>query len=349
MLGKFLNIFKVLFPWLVAAGLFYYLFKKIPPKQFFHSLQYVSPLLFTAFAIFYFLALLCVDTWGLSKVLSKFSGPVNFSKLLPGRCVSYLLSIVNYNAGQAGIAVYLKRTQGTSFFKTLGSILFVAVTDLYWIIALAFFGSFFLKIEIQGISLKYWVQWVAIIAAIALLVHLAFWHRWFARIFPFQFHFAFADWIRGRHLFQPFHHARLKDYFWIAFLRLPIHLMIIGSIWVLIRIFGATIPLREVVGIVPLIFLFGALPITPGGLGTVQLATVELLKDKISSPEILQGALGPEELLLALSLSWMAANYLLKAVSGLYFLFKSPKGTFRENPALIPFSNNAPHSKNTDD
>lgn len=312
-------------------GLLYYLFKKIPPAQVLQSLKYVNLPFFIAFSIFYFAAIMLLDTWSLSKVLTKFSVPVTVRQLLPARGISYLLSLVNYNAGQAAMAIYLKKTRGASFFKTLGSIFFVMVTDLYWIVLLAFCGSFFFEIQIPGIPLKSWVQRVGYICFAALILHLAFWRRWFTRFIPTKIHFGFSDWVRGRHLFQPFHHAQIKDYFKIALMRLPLHVIIISSMYIVLKLFGASIRFADILANIPIIFLLGAIPVTPGGLGAVQIATVELLKNHISSPAILQGTLKPEELLFAMSLTWMFTNYFLKALTGIIFLNTTSRELFKED------------------
>src|SRR5262249_53821762 len=255
-----------------------------------------------------------------ARVLSRFAVAVRFSELLPARCVSYLFSLVNYNAGQAGLALFLKRSKGVSFFKTLGSIFFVTAVDLYWVIGLAFLGSFFLPMSVKGFELQEWVRRVGYIAFLALILHLAFWRGWFGKVLPKRWHFSFGDWLRGRHLFQPFHHAKLLDYLKVALLRFPLHLIIVSSIWFLVRIAGASIPFRAIVGAVPLVLLLGAIPITPGGLGAVQVATVELLKDYVVIPPQYQATVHPTQLLLALSLAWMVLNYLLKALAGVFCL-----------------------------
>lgn len=325
MLAKILHWTKHLLPWLVALGLFVYLFYKIPPAQVWQGLQFVNPWAFIGFAIFYFLLILALDNESLARVLSRFESPVSFRELLPARCVSYLLSIVNYNAGQAGLALYFKKTRGLSFFKTLGVILFIAVTDLYWVIALAFASSFFIQLQGHGHTVQQWVQRVGYVAMAGLLLHSLFWSGWLERWVPRRIHFGFFDWVRGRHLFQPFHHATFADYVKIALYRLPIHLTIIFSMGMVLHLFQVSIPWMEVIATFPIIFLLGAIPLTPGGLGATQLATVELLKDRISSPLISSGKVGAEELLLAMSLAWVFANYLLKALAGLVFLRATKK------------------------
>ncbi len=325
---RLLKILRATLPWLVTAALFFYLFQKIPPAKVLEGLKRVHLPSFITFTVLYFLTILCLDTWGLSKVLSRFTVPVKFKELFPARCISYLFSLVNYNAGQAALAAYFKRTRGVSFFKTLGTILFVSIIDLYWLIAMAFAGSFFQTIVIRQVSMTQWVHRLAFISAAALVLHLAFWRGWLGRLTPERIHFRFTDWIRGRHLFQTFHHAKVTDYLRVAAYRLPVHLMIISSLYFLIPIFGASISFKYILATVPLIFLLGAIPLTPGGLGAVQVATVELLKDKI----VLTSPGKPEDLLFAMSLTWMASNYILKAVIGFYFFQKSSRTLFQAKP-----------------
>jgi len=333
---SFIKLIKSVLPWLVAAGVFYYLFRQISPRQVLASLHYVSVPAFVSFGVVYFLTILTLDNWVLSRVFTRFDSPIGFRDLLPARCVSYLLSLVNYNAGQASLALYLKRTRDFSFFKTLGCIFFVTVVDLYWVIALAFCGSFLMEMQLKGFQLQDSVRRVGYIALIALILHLAFWRGWFGKILPKRLHFRFGDWLRGKHLFQPFHHATLLDYVKIAAARLPIHSVIISSTWFLVRFTGASIPVRDILAATPVILLIGALPITPGGLGTAQLATVELLKDHLTLPPGAAGKIGPEELLLAISLAWMLLNYLLKFLAGTFCLRGASRDLFREAPDAAP-------------
>jgi len=330
------KILKNVLPWLVAAALLFYLFTKVPPEQVLRSLHHLHLPSFLGFGVVYFLIILALDTWVLSGVLSRFAAPVSFRELLPARCVSYLLALLNYNAGQAGMAVYLKRTRGLSFFKTLGCIFFVTVVDLYWVIAMAFAGSFLMDIHLQGFQLQDWVRRVAGIALIAFVLHLAFWRGWFGKILPARLHFGIGDWLRGKHLFQPFHHATVADYFKIALARFPIHAAIVSSLWFLIRFAGGTVSFRDVVATVPIVLLVGTIPLTPGGLGATQLALVELLKDHVVPPPAAHGSVGAAELLLAVSLTWMMLNYLLKALAGLIFLRGGSRELFQEGPDAAP-------------
>jgi uncharacterized membrane protein YbhN (UPF0104 family) len=318
-------------PWLVTAALFTYLFYQIPPRKVALAFTHVRPLLFASYAVIYFTLILLMDGYSLSRVLSKFCVPVSFKEILPARGVSYLLGLLNYNAGQASLAYFLKRTKNTSFFRALGSLLFVLVIDLYWVVLFAFFGSFFIDLHLKSFDVSDWVQKLALVFFAALLVHLAFWRGWFSRLFKVNVRFRFVDWLRGKHLFQTFHQAKVSDYLKIALLRLPMHAVIISSLYIAVTAFQIHIPFLTILTTVPVILLIGVLPIAPGGLGTVQAATVEFLKDHVSGPVFAQHSATPQEILLAMSLSWMFANYFLKALFGAVCLKRFQPALFKED------------------
>jgi uncharacterized membrane protein YbhN (UPF0104 family) len=320
---------KKILPWLVTIALFAYLFHQTPPEKVWKALSFVRPVFFGSYAFVYFLVILAFDAYSLTRVLNQFCVPISYRELLPARGVSYLLSLVNYNAGQASLALYLKRTHNASFFKALGSILFVMVIDLYWVVLFAFVGSFFIQLDLGKFNISDWVQRLGLILFLAMLIHLAFWRGWFTKLFRLHIRVRFFDWIRGRHLFQTFHEATVMDYLKIALLRLPMHAVIICSLYVVVRAFQAHIPFVTIVTTFPVILLVGVLPITPGGLGTVQAATIQFLKGRISSPLFSQGLITPEEMLLAISLAWMFSNYLLKALFGALCLRKVQSNLFK--------------------
>ncbi len=327
---KFLSFIKKFLPWLIALLLFVYLFYQNPPAQVWKAFGYVRLWIFVPYTIAYFLGILFLDSYSLAKVLSKFCIPISLREILPARSVSYLLSLVNYNAGQVALALYLKRSKQASFFKALGSLLFVLLIDLYWVTTFAFIGSFFIPLNLGPIHVNSWVQKISFLLFLGFFLHLSFWRSWFSRLFKFHVRFRFSDWIRGKHLFQTFHEARSLDYLHIAFLRLPMHLMIIASLYVAIVSFQASVSFFTVITTVPVILMIGVVPLTPGGLGTVQAATVEFLKNEITSSLFVSGDITPEQLLFAISLAWMFANYLLKSLWGLFYMKRMQADLFKE-------------------
>lgn len=320
---------KKIIPWIVALLLLLYLFYKIPPGKVLQALSHVNLPLFILYAFLYFILVMLIDCFSLSRVLTKFCVPMSFKEILPPRAVSYLLALVNYNAGQAGMAYFIKRSKGGSFFKAMGAIFFIMVIDLFWVVAMAFAGTFFIQLYFKGWDVSHWVRQVGFVVGGAVLLHLAFWLGWFGKISPWKVKMRWVDWVRGRHLFQAFHEASLWDYIVIALYRLPLHAVIITSFYFAVTVFDAHIDYSTILGTVPVIILIGTIPLTPGGLGTVQASTIELLKDQVTG-NILASGVTAAEILFAMSLTWMFANYLLKALCGFLFLNKVDREMFRE-------------------
>lgn len=324
-----MKLIKKIIPWLLALLLLAYLFYKIPPAKVLQALSHVNLPLLILYAFLYFILVMAIDCLSLSKVLTKFCVPVSVKEIFPPRAVSYLLALVNYNAGQAGLAYFIKRSKGASFFKTMGAIFFIMVIDLFWVVAMAFVGTFFIQLYFTGWDVSHWVRQVGFFVFAAVFLHLAFWRGWFGKISPWKVKMRWVDWVRGRHLFQAFHEATVWDYLMISLYRLPLHLVIVTSFYFAVTVFDAHIDYSTILGTVPVIILIGTIPLTPGGLGTVQASTIELLKDHVTG-NILASGVTPTEILFAMSLTWMFSNYLLKALCGFIFLNRVDRAMFKE-------------------
>lgn len=313
---------KKFIPWCLAAAIFVYLFNQYPPGKVWESLKYVNLPAFTAFAAGYFVFLYMVDSWSMTHVINRFSHPVTFRSVLSGRGATYLIMIINYPASQAAFAYYLKRRHGVPILQALGIFLFIVFIDLFWIITLALFGSFFQNIIVADVNLGATVRTVAAVAYAIAFVWLAFWRRLPERIFGREIRIPILDGLRKRRLFHVFEMARIRDYLRVAAMRIPIHCTIVIFMYVVLFTFNVHAPLIKIIGIVPVVFLIGTLPITPGGLGTVNAAMVELLSPYVSGSIFASGSITPKELLFTVTLLWMFANYFMKAILGT-ILFKS--------------------------
>lgn len=323
---------KHIVPWIIAALIFVYLFRQYPPDKVFKSLTYVNLWYFSAFAIGYFFFIYVVDAWVMTWVLDRFSYKVRFKDIFLARGVTYLIMILNYPASQAAFAYYLKRRYRTPIFEALGIFLFIVFIDLVWITTLAFAGSFFQDYTIKGVDLGHVVRVFAVCAYVFTFLWLVFWRRWAEKIFGRSIRIDFIERQRKRRAFHIFEQAKALDYLRVAVMRTPIHLTIIVSMYVVLLTFGVNIPFTKILGNIPLVFFIGTLPITPGGLGTTNAATVELLNRYLTGPIFDAGLITPQELLLAATLLWMFANYMLKAITGTIYLSRVSKDLFAPTP-----------------
>ncbi|MBU4484833.1 flippase-like domain-containing protein [bacterium] len=324
-----MNFFKKLIPWLIAAGIFAYLFSKYPLLQVYRVITYVNLWAFISASVAYFVFVYIFDSFVTAKVISHFSHKVGTGEIMKARGLTYLIMIVNYAASQAAFAYYLKRTRNIPILEALGIFFFIGFLDLYWIITLALIGSFFLQFDIAGVDLKYIVQTTALIAYGILIFKIFFWRRGFAKISTRFDNLRFFEWLRGKKIFHIFNQAKVRDYILVWLARLPIMLTIIVFFYYVVQTFGCHIPFVQILCNIPIVYLIGCLPLTPGGLGTTNVAMVVLLSPHLSGAIIENGLATPEELIFALTLLWMFTNCILKGILGTILLRRVPSSLFK--------------------
>lgn len=311
----FLKSLKIGLPWLVAVVIFYYLFSKYPLGQLAAAMRYANLPYLLILSVVYFLFMWAVDCWSLSRVFTLFGTPTRFADVMTVRLATYLVMVFNYPAAQGILAYFFKRTKNIPFFKSTGLIFFITLTDLYWTISLALVGSFFAKQSIDGIPLGGIIRstWIITTGGLAVLI--------LACRSPFLW--AKIPWQRARDLMHVFNQASPSHYAYSLAMRFPLHLAIVSSFYFVAMTFGSHIPFSKIISCLPIVLLIGTLPLTPGGLGTVQLATVEFFKNDLKGGPVDQGVVSSAELLISMSLGFIFLNYLLKALAGSFFFKKA--------------------------
>ena len=315
-MSKITKNIKHLLPWLIATGIFIYLFRQYPPKKVWESMAYVNLPGFLSFSIIYFFLLYFIDAWSMQGLMKRFGYPAGLTGLLLGRGVTYLVMIVNYPASQAAFAYYLKRKYNTPIFRALGIFLFIVFIDLLWIITLAFIGSSLQDYSVKGIDLKKTIQLVSLTAYSVAAAWIIFWKLTPKDLDGAGILNSAIRKIKERDIFQIFSQANISDYIRIALTRAPIHIAIIFYMYIVLHTFDVNCPIIRILGNVPVVFMIGTLPITPGGLGTTNAAMVELLSPYITSPLFDSGKISPKEMLFTITILWMSTNYAIKAIVG---------------------------------
>ncbi len=326
---KIFSRIKQILPWIVAIAIFAYLFHLYPPSQVWKALKYVNIQAFVAFSIFYFGFIFLIDSWSMKMVITKFCHAVRLRDICAARGATYLVMVLSYPASQAAFAYYLKRRYNIAIFEALGIFLFIVVVDLLWIITLALAGSLFQDYSVAGVDLGHMVQTIAVVAYSIMFVWLAFWRRWLDRATGRHIRIPLFERLRKRLVFHIFDQAGVLDYIKVALMRTPIHLTIIISMYIVLLTFHTHIPFIKILGNVPIVFLVGTLPITPGGLGTTNALMVELLHPYLTGSIFSNGKVSPQELLFTATLLWMFANYFLKVVVGGSIFIRVSKNLFK--------------------
>jgi len=307
----------------MAAAVFVWLFRQYPPANIYNSLKYMNIGLFCAVAGAYFICMFFIDTFSISRVLARFGHPEDVRDLMPARGATYLLMVVNYAASQAAFAFYQYRKHGVPISKMLGIFGIIVVVDLLLLSLLAFVTTFFTTwpFEIGGMNIAHFVR-VFTIAAIGSLLTLVI-------IANASANSGFVRRLRKYRMIDLISTTRPRDYLAVAIARLPVHVFIMCGMYVAIMTFNAHVPFMKIISNIPLVFFIGALPITPGGLGTSNVALVELFKPFIQSASITSGAITAGDLLFSFSLVWMFANYMMKALTGVVCMRFVSRDLFR--------------------
>ena len=321
---------KNILPWLVAIGIFTYLFRQYPLGDVLMAIRHVHLFWFAVYAICYFAYIWYFDCWGLARIFGQFGAPTQPRELFRVRFASYLIMVVNYGAGQATLAYFLQKLRHIKAAKAFSVIIFVVIMDLYWAITLAFIGTLWSRPVVQGVALLPWVSLIWVIANTGLITAIAFW-KW-------QAQHKYIRWVQQHPLLQAFALASFRQYGRALLYRLPLHLAINTALFFVALTFGVHIPFLRVLACFPIVILAGTIPITPGGLGTIQVATIELFQGSVSGGLLATGQIQAAELLLAMSLLIVFANYFLKAVTGSLFFHRivRPKTDDAVSPSLPP-------------
>ena len=186
---------------------------------------------------------------------------VTYAHTFAARAPSYLLAIVNYGAGQGGVVYFLKRNHGVAVSDGVGAVLLT--TAAYVLVGTLLVGAGLL---VGAVPDEPELRWLVIALAAGAPAYLAL-----VTIAP-------APLARVA-LFRPLFAAGLAGTLRVAGARVVYIIPLMLGHWAAMRLFGVAVPVTDALARLPLLFLLGAIPISPGGLGTVQVAAVALFAD----------------------------------------------------------------------
>ena len=186
---------------------------------------------------------------------------LTYGQTLEARGPSFLLAIVNFGAGQGGLVYFLKRNHGVAVSDGVGAVLLTTAAYLFVITLLVGVG-----LLAGAVPDEPELRWVVIALAAGAPVYLAVVALAPARLARYA-------------LLRPLFDAGLLGTLRVAGVRVLYVLMLMLGHWAAMRLFDIAVPLSDAFARLPLVFLLGALPISPAGLGTTQAAAIMLFAD----------------------------------------------------------------------
>ena len=279
----------------MTAALFAFLFSRYPVDRVLATLAGGRWGLFLLLMIPYGAFYLLVDTFVLQQAVSWFNVRVPYRDVLPVRATAYILSLVNTQLGQGGIAVYLHRRHHIPFWQVTGTVVFIALIEIY---QLAFYSSIG-----AAISREPKAPWTVYgVMAGYLVGHLVY--------------FSLPSVRRSTSLplLTAFRRARPIQYLQLLLYKTPNLLAAIVTHWLALPLFGIHIPFATLLTFLPLVFFFAALPIAAAHLGPSQAAWTYFFADYATG-----------EQLLAYSLASHFTFMMVNALYGLLFLRRAAR------------------------
>jgi hypothetical protein len=248
-------------------------------------------LLMAPYSVFYTL----VDSLALQQAVAWFNVRVPYRDILPVRATAYILSLLNTQLGQGGIAVYLHRRHQLPFWQITGTVLFIAFVEVYQLAFYSFVGA--------GVSGEQRAPWLVYgIMAAYLAAHLWFFSR------PRRIRFTEAPVLTAFRRARPWHYAAL------GLLKTPNVLAAVVVHWLALPLFGLHVPFLALLTYLPIIFFVAALPIAAAHLGPSQFAWQFFL-----------GGYADGGALVAYSLAAHLTFMLMNALIGLCFLRRAAR------------------------
>ncbi|HYC23266.1 MAG TPA: hypothetical protein VEI94_11205 [Candidatus Bathyarchaeia archaeon] len=291
--GALRRTIQAALPWVLTIAIFAFLFSHIPVTRVVQSLGAARWGWYVALMLPYSIAYLLLDALAVTVAVQRFHAPVRYSKVLPVRAATYVLSLVNSNVGQGGLALWLNRREGLPLLELAGTFVFLAFVEIYQLVIYSSLGVLLAGTRVPDLGVAY-----------------AFLYVFLAAFLLYFNGLRAIGWSRpAPGLLATFGRARLSDYGVILAIKSVSLLLAIVVHHVALGLFGMSIPLLALLANLPLVFLVSALPITVAKLGTSQLAWSFLL-----------GAYAPEAGLVAYSLAAHVTFLITNAMIGVAFL-----------------------------
>jgi hypothetical protein len=220
-----------------------------------------------------------VDTFVLSRALWWFHRHIPYSRLLPVRASSYILSLLNPGLGQGGLAFYVHRREGMPFFAIAGTMLFLAMMEFCQLGLYAAIGIVGFYPHLAGAFAPFYALFITVIGLGLFMVHKK--HAALANILS-----RVSTRLQPETILNTFRQARLRHYVLTILYKAPNFWFAVVLHYLALQLFDLHIPFTRLFASLPIIFLVASLPITVAHLGTSQAAWLYFFADH-PAPQIL--------------------------------------------------------------
>jgi len=302
--GKWKGVGTIL-KWVIAAAVLFYLFHQVDQDKLFAALASARLEIYLPLAVCFVLIWFLIESQNLMFLFNMFGHDLTFKEMRFIRGASYMLMIINYNLGLGAIAWYLKRRNGIALTRAGSVMFFYYFVESVGITFFAMAGCLLIYGQSPVIYEK-----IILIAGAMFFSYIALF--FLVRLLP---SYGWFTGLRNSALMAAFYEADFKNYFILSGFRAVYFASFVIFFHLGLKSFHVHVPLFSLIGLVPVIFFIGNIPITPFGIGTIQAAMVFFFKP-----------FGPEENILSFSMVYSATLLFMRAPIGLFYMRETKTG-----------------------
>ena len=272
------RIVRISLPFAVSGLLLAYLFSRIDVGL---ALEYVTwsvALRFTLPSLLFSGVTLLIEARCLHRVAAAANAPLDMWTAARIKAACYLLSVLNYAVGAAGLSVLLRRRARLGLGDAASMVFLISLFDIGSVLALAATGAGFLQTEAPGLRMG--LILILIGAIVAGFVFL----RAPLRMGP-------LDALRELDVFRAPRTAPIPLLIELAILRSIFVLTYVALTMALFSAFEIELGIFRLAMNVAFLLVVSALPIAAGGLGTGQIAFVALFSGLASDAKLLAASI----------------------------------------------------------
>jgi hypothetical protein len=288
-------------PFAIALLLVGFVLLRLDLAAFVRAVRTTNYLGFLGFTLVFTLALLSTDSLATAHVYRRTVCPVRYREVFVIRGASYLPSMLNHHVGQGWLTYFIAKSYGAPLWRVAGATLLVYATT---------FGCVFL-LGVAALPFNHGrVTWLApTIGGIAIAGFL----------YMIVVHLRPAI-LKRRQATAPLVEVGVRGHLLALVWRVPhIFVLFLGT-WLPFRFFGVNVPFVDALAFIPVVMLVTALPITPQGVGTRDVISVQLLASYAAGSREQQLAA-----VAAATLSWACALTLVQAIVSPLFMRRAQR------------------------
>jgi hypothetical protein len=252
-------------PFLVSGLVLGYLFSALDARRVFGALDAARALALAPAVLGFALGTLALEALSLARVVRAAGGALGLALAARLKAASYPLALIHYGLGAAGLALLVQRRSGLGLEAAGGAVLVIALVDLALVVVLAALGAGLAASPTPALR-------AALLVGAAVLVAAGF------AFLRAPISLGPLERLRNLALFAAARGLPLRALLELGLLRLAFVSAFAAVTGAALAAFGVAVPLPEVVVGAFFVALVAALPVAVAGLGTGQLAFVELFQ-----------------------------------------------------------------------